>query len=154
VSERQKKGSILLAAYAVISLALQGLSFLLVGPERFLAVARLTHGRTFVVSGIAPSLSTLWYLGMELFHRFSVYTTILVAGAPYLLIAPLYIRLSRYPEVLVRFFSVYVCEGLQCFSGGWSLKLFFLRPTTGWHILAHGNSLSTPWHFVQLEYWL
>ena len=110
VCERQKKASILVAGYAVLSLALQGLSFLLVGPERFLAIAQLTHGRTFVVSGIAPSLSTLWYLGMELFHRFSVYTTILVAGAPYLLIAPLYIRLSRYPEVLVRFFSARVCE--------------------------------------------
>jgi len=49
----------------------------------------------------APSLTTIWHLGMELFLRFQVYFEFLLAGVPYLTVVPITIRLYMYPAVLV-----------------------------------------------------
>ena len=87
--------------FALWSAALQGINWAMVGQDRYVSIVALTHGRTFVITGLAPSLSTLWYLGMELFSRFTRYMTVLIAGTPYLVILPLWIRLSGYPEALV-----------------------------------------------------
>jgi hypothetical protein len=103
LAERRKSGWALVILFAALSLAFQGLSLFLVGEQKYLSVLLATHGSTFVIREIPPSLSTLWYLGMELFDRFSVYFTILLAATPYLLIVPLWIRLYRYAESLVRF---------------------------------------------------
>lgn len=91
-----------LLAYLLGSIALQVLALLLVGQNNYVRVVTSTHGYTFAIQGLSPSLSTLWYLGMQLFQRFATYTTTLLGIAPYLLVIPLYIRLSRYPETLVR----------------------------------------------------
>lgn len=57
-----------------------------------------------------PSLSVQWYLQMELFDRFRLYFGWLIPGLPYLLVAPLSIRLWRYPMALVRFVVTHSCE--------------------------------------------
>ena len=86
---------------AVLLLSLYGLDFLLVGEQDYMSVFASTHLRTFCLARLKPSLSTLWYLGMELFDRFSAYFTLFLGGLPYILIVPTTIRLYRYPEALV-----------------------------------------------------
>lgn len=102
IRERRKSISVFVFCFVVSAAALQALSLYLVGTDSYLFVVSLTHGWTFQIQGIEPSLSTMWYLGMEMFDRFAVYFTILIGGAPYLLMLPLLIRLHRYPEALVR----------------------------------------------------
>jgi hypothetical protein len=100
---------ILLSWWVLFSLALQGLSFLLIGSShRFRQVVAITHFHSFSLLHLRPSLSTLWYLSMELFGRFRLYFVYLLGGLPYSLVAPMAIRLHRYPYVLVRL----------CTSGG------------------------------------
>ena len=102
IHERKKRISGFVVSFVVLALALQALSVYLIGRSNYSSVASLTHGWTFQIQGIEPSLSTLWYVGMEMFDRFSVYFTILIGGIPYLLILPLWIRLYRYPDAVVR----------------------------------------------------
>jgi hypothetical protein len=103
MSRKSKKDAQRLAvAWGLFALALQGLSFLLVGSDRYSHVFRITHLNSFSLIGLTPSLSTLWYLSMELFGRFRIYFSLLLGGIPYMLILPLTIRLYRYPFALVR----------------------------------------------------
>lgn len=102
IRERRKSMSAFVVSFLVLASAMQALSLHLVGTSNYLFVASMTHGWTFQIQGIEPSLSTMWYVGMEMFDRFSGYFTILIGGAPYLLVLPLLIRLYRYPEALVR----------------------------------------------------
>lgn len=79
---------------------LYGLDLLLVG-DLFVAMMKATAFRSFRITRNPPSLSVLWYFGMQLFSRFQLYFTILLGGVPYLLILPLTIRLHRYPMAMV-----------------------------------------------------
>lgn len=88
--------------FLLYSLALQWLSMLLVGTERYLGVVKTTHFHSFSLTGLQPSLSTLWYLSMQLFGRFRTYFAILLGAIPYIVVLPLTVRLYRYPAVLVR----------------------------------------------------
>lgn len=102
IRERRNSIPVFLFSFVALAAALQALSFHLIGRSNYLYVASMTHGWSFQIQGIEPSLSTLWYVGMEMFDRFSIYFTILLGGAPYLLVVPLWIRLYRYPEAIVR----------------------------------------------------
>jgi hypothetical protein len=102
IQEGRKSVLVILISLLSFASAMQALSFYLVGTSNYLFVAYVSHGWTFQFQGIEPSLSTLWYFGMEMFDRFSVYFTVLMGGAPYLLVIPLWIRLYRYPEAMVR----------------------------------------------------
>jgi hypothetical protein len=102
IRERRKSIMVFLVSFLSLASAMQGLSLYLVGTSEYLFVAYVSHGWTFQFRGMEPSLSTLWYFGMEMFDRFSIYFTVLMGGAPYLLVIPLWIRLFRYPEVMVR----------------------------------------------------
>jgi hypothetical protein len=99
--ERGKSIPMFCILYAVLSISFQILEFLLVGEKEYGDVFLSTHAATFRLTGMAPSLSTLWYLGMELFDRFTGYFTVFLAGLPYVLVVPTTIRLHRYPEALV-----------------------------------------------------
>lgn len=102
IHERRKSVPVFLFSFVVLVVAFQALAVYLVGESNYLSVVTATHGWTFQIQGIEPSLSTMWYVGMEMFDRFSIYFTILIGGAPYLLVSPLWIRLYRYPEAMVR----------------------------------------------------
>lgn len=86
----------------VFTIALQGLSTLLVGLDNYASIFRSTHLHQYRLKGLAPSLTTVWYFSMEVFMRFRVYFEFLLAGLPYLLVFPVTIRLRRYPAALVR----------------------------------------------------
>jgi len=90
--------------FDIFNATLQGLSLVLVGSKNYVSTVVATHLHTFRLQNMQPSLTTLWYLGMQVFQRFRVYFTILLAGLPFLLIAPTTVRLNEYPDVLVRFF--------------------------------------------------
>jgi len=81
---------------------LHGLSLVLVGSEAFKSTYESTHLYTFQLENMQPSLTTLWYLGMQVFLRFRLYFSILLAGLPFLLVVPTTVRLYNYPDVLVR----------------------------------------------------
>jgi hypothetical protein len=98
----RKELQLLVASFVFYFIFLHFLSFLLIGADLYPSVVASTHFHSFWISGIEPSLSVLWYFGMELFGRFHLYFAILLGGIPYILVAPLAIRLWRYPEVLVR----------------------------------------------------
>ncbi|GAX15248.1 hypothetical protein FisN_1Hh685 [Fistulifera solaris] len=104
IRERRKSIMVFLVSFLSLASAMQGLSLYLVGTSEYLFVAYVSHGWTFQFRGMEPSLSTLWYFGMEMFDRFSIYFTVLMGGAPYLLVIPLWIRLFRYPEVMIALF--------------------------------------------------
>lgn len=115
---RQGKNMVVfLGVFVSLSVFLQFVNVLIVGPQDYWPVFLATHGATFALSNLAPSLSTLWYLGMELFGRFSRYLTLALAGLPYVVVAPTVIRLHAYPEALVS-----VDAGLH-FSGDSSIVL-------------------------------
>jgi hypothetical protein len=95
---------LLVASFGLYFVSLHLLSFLLIGADLYPSVIASAHLNTFRISNMEPSLSVLWYFGMELFGRFHRYFAILLGGLPYILVAPLTIRLWRYPEVLVRSF--------------------------------------------------
>jgi phosphatidylinositol glycan class U len=105
----------LVSLFAVFSLILQALSYLLTG-NQFHQIFIATHLHTFSLKGISPSLTTIWYLGMEVFLRFRFYIEFLIAGTPYMVIVPMTIRLYKYPAVL-----------LACF---WMLGVLFRPPGT------------------------
>ncbi|GKZ00914.1 hypothetical protein MPSEU_001042900 [Mayamaea pseudoterrestris] len=88
----------------LFSAALQLLTLLLIGSERYYNVMVATQFHSFSFVGMQPSLSTLWYLSMELFGRFRNYFTILLGGVPYITIIPLTVRLHKYPFALAAIF--------------------------------------------------
>lgn len=90
-----------LVMFVSLSIFLQLLNILLIGQQDYWSIFLSTHLATFKLSNLAPSLSTLWYLGMELFERFSKYLTFALAGLPYVTFIPTVIRLHDYPEALV-----------------------------------------------------
>lgn len=85
----------------VFTFAFQALSVILVGEQSYFTVAGATHLYPYQYKGLAPSLSMLWYFGMESFIRFRPYFELLLGGLPFLVAIPLTIRLHRYPSVLV-----------------------------------------------------
>jgi len=96
-----------LSLFVALSFYLHGRAFVVVGDRsRYGAIVRETHLRSFRLTRMKPSLSTLWYFGMELFDRFRLFFEILLGGIPYLSVIPLTIRLYRYPIVLVRYFAL------------------------------------------------
>ena len=104
---RQRSAQLsLVLVFVSFSLGLQVLAMLLIPEQQdYAAIVIQTHLYSFLLTPAArwsPSLSTLWYFGMEIFQRFHVYFTFLLGGAPYILVLPLTIRLHRYPMVLVR----------------------------------------------------
>jgi hypothetical protein len=120
--------SALVVLFVAFSVCLQGLSFLLVGSKDYLLVVLTTHGHVFQLAGIGPSLSVLWYFAMEVFQRFTRYFTIMLGGIPYLLVAPLTIRLYRYPIELVRTRSFEPrLNSIRCRLGFFSLDIFSIR---------------------------
>lgn len=88
--------------FDLFNATLQGLSLVLVGSKNYLSTVVATHMHTFQLQNMQPSLTTLWYFGMQVFLRFRLYFTILLAGLPFLLIVPTTVRLYEYPDVLVR----------------------------------------------------
>jgi K+-sensing histidine kinase KdpD len=90
------------ALFAIFTLSLQWLSYLLVGNAYYWKVVQTTHLYSFHLVGMAPSLSILWYFAMQVFRRFSRYFTVMLSLTPYTIVAPLTIRLYKYPSVLVR----------------------------------------------------
>lgn len=88
--------------WGVFFIALQGLASLLLGDENYLSVFTATHLHQYRLKGLAPSLTTLWYFGMESFIRFRLYFECLLGGLPYFLVVPVVLRLYLYPSVLVR----------------------------------------------------
>jgi len=92
-------GGVLFDSFTAI---LQGLSLALVGSNAYVTTFTTTHLSTFQLRSMQPCLSTLWYLSMQVFLRFRLYFTILLAGLPFLVIVPTTIRLYNYPDVLVR----------------------------------------------------
>jgi GPI transamidase subunit PIG-U len=99
-SARQRRLTLIL--YVVFSFVLQLLSILLVGMDQYWSIVVATHLYPYRLAGLSPSLSTLWYFGMEVFLRFRTYFEFALGGIPYFLVAPLTIRLYPYPSVLVR----------------------------------------------------
>ena len=87
--------------FVTLTTCLHGMALILVGQERYLSILVATTCHSFQI-GMAPSLSLLFYFGMELFDRFLSYFTVLLC-MPYILIVPVTIRLYRYPIVLVSF---------------------------------------------------
>ena len=83
---------------------LQALTLMLVGKSQFGAVLYSSFGHVFTWKNLHPNFSVLWYLNMELFERYRIFFAVLFAGLPYLLVAPVTIRLYRYPMVLVTIF--------------------------------------------------
>ena len=77
---------------------------MLVGKSQYGAVLYSSFGHVFTWKHLHPNFSVLWYLNMELFERYRIFFAILFAGLPYLLVAPVTIRLHRYPMVLVTIF--------------------------------------------------
>ena len=120
----------LVRMFVIYFLGLHVLSFLLVGPDLYGSVMRSTHLYSFQLARTHPSLSTLWYFGMELFDRFHTYFTVFLGGAPYLLVLPLMVRLHKYPPVLVRVVSV---------SDGRVSRVCALARPFGPSILSHLN---------------
>ena len=104
--------------FDVISVLLQGLSLMLVGGSKYVSIVVATHGHTFQLANMPPNLITLWYLGMQVFLRFRLYLTIMLAGLPYLLVVPTAVRLYAYPDVLVRYQCgnalFHLCLSFQC----------------------------------------
>lgn len=126
---------LLLQLFVVLSVCLQGLSLLLVGSADYASIISTTHGHAFTLTGVAPSLSVLWYIAMEMFERFTGYFTILLGGLPYLLIAPASVRLYRYPAELVRLrpqLGFLLTSSFRLVS-----NTFLRRPShiTGYHLL-------------------
>jgi len=100
--ERKKSGAPLVVGFLLINVCMQVATVLLVGSDRYWQVLNATHLHSFVVVGMSPNLSPLWYLGMELFDRFHLYSTILVGCMPYITLLSIYTRLWRYPGSMVR----------------------------------------------------
>jgi len=75
-------------------------TFLLVG-QRVGLLTLLISTTGVSMEGVAPSLSFLWYMQMELFARFSKYFQILLTGLPATLVLPTAIRLHRYPMTMI-----------------------------------------------------
>jgi GPI transamidase subunit PIG-U len=90
------------ALFAIFIIYLQWLSHLLVGNANYWNVFRTTHLHSFRLVGMPPSLSILWYFAMQVFRRFTRYFTVMLSLTPYTVVAPLTIRLYKYPSVLVR----------------------------------------------------
>jgi hypothetical protein len=82
------------------SVVLQGLSYTLVGPTHYWNVLKATYGTVW--KNMSPNLSLLWYFQIQLFSRFRDYFAMIITGLPYILIAPLTVRLHKYPMALVR----------------------------------------------------
>jgi hypothetical protein len=95
----RKKAGVFLMLFLLCVLWLQGLSFLLVGTKAY-----WTWKPTIQRS---PNLGPLWYFQMQLFDRFHDFFQIMLTGLPYLAVAPLTIRLHRYPIALVS--HLYLC---------------------------------------------
>lgn len=87
---------------AMFTIVLQALSYMIVGPSSYWKVVWTSHLYSFQIAGMRPSLSVLWYFGMQVFRRFQTYFTCMLGWTPYTMMAPLTIRLYRYPTVLVR----------------------------------------------------
>jgi hypothetical protein len=98
-----QRRKLIIGFYLIFTVVLQFLSILLVGSDHYISIVRMTHFYSFQLRGQSPSLSTLWYFSMEIFARFRNYFELLLGGLPYFLIAPITIRLYRYPSVLVCF---------------------------------------------------
>lgn len=79
--------------------SLQGLSYLLVGPQLLGKVIQATYGLGWRT--IQPNLSVQWYFAMQVFSRFRGYFGAMFLGVPYILVLPVTIRLYKYPMVLV-----------------------------------------------------
>jgi hypothetical protein len=101
MGNKNRSSVTVVALFGLFSVALQALSMMLTGSDDYLSVVISTHLYTFQLRGLAPSLTTIWYFGMELFQRFQVYFEFLLAGVPYLIVVPTTIRLYQYPAVLV-----------------------------------------------------
>jgi hypothetical protein len=99
-SPHHNQKQLLVIAFFVWFGCLQGLSYGLVGPSKFVNVLQATYGCGWTT--MSPNLSVQWYFAMQLFSRFRDYFGALLTGLPYLLVAPLTIRLYKYPMVLVR----------------------------------------------------
>jgi hypothetical protein len=97
----RKKAGIFWMLFLLCVLWLQGLSFLLVGTNAY-----WTWKPTLQLT---PNLGPLWYFQMQLFDRFHTFFHIMITGLPYLTVAPLTIRLHRYPIALVRVICRFAC---------------------------------------------
>lgn len=106
----QQNSSSMILFFGIWSAYLQGLSYSLVGPTKYWDVFAATYGCGW--RNLGPSLSLQWYFHMQLFSRFSGYFGSILTGLPYILVAPLAIRLYKYPMELVSVLSiVLVCLG-------------------------------------------
>jgi len=121
-----------LASFAFWFACLQGLSYQLVG-NNLLLVVKATYRMGWKT--IRPSLSVQWYLAVQLFSRFRGYFGALLLGAPYILVAPVAIRLARYPMVMVRLF-----EWLSCIN---FLSLSDNHAFLGGHLFDGLDNIST-----------
>lgn len=88
-----KRGSVFVMLFLLCLLWLQVLSFLLVGTD--------VYWTWKPARALTPNLGPVWYFQMELFDRFHDFFAIMFSGLPFLVVAPLTIRLHRYPIALV-----------------------------------------------------
>jgi hypothetical protein len=84
---------------ALWSMCFQYLTYSLVGRTMYWRVLCDVYGDTWLSS--SPNLSVQWYFRMQLFSRFHDYFGAIFLGLPFVLIAPLTVRLWKYPEALV-----------------------------------------------------
>jgi hypothetical protein len=99
-----------LLLFGVWSCCLQWLAYSLVGPVKFANVIGVVYGCGW--RNMSPNLSVQWYFHMQLFSRFRDYFGALLLGLPYIVVAPLSIRLHKYPMELVRSSAFGACSVL------------------------------------------
>ena len=95
-----KSSLVIIGLFFMWTISFQYLSYVLVGPYKYIEVLDATYGWSHW-QHLQPNLSVVWYFQMQMFDRFRIYYEFLITGLPYCLVAPLTIRLYRYPEVLV-----------------------------------------------------
>ena len=92
--------TMMVLTFACWSIIFQILSYFLTGPGIYASMVDACYG--FRWKNLSPNLSLLWYFQIQLFGRFRDYFGIQLTGLPYVLVAPLTVRLYKYPVALVR----------------------------------------------------
>ena len=93
-----KMANVFAMLFLLCALWLQVLSFLLVGTDAYWTWKP--------ARALTPNLGPIWYFQMQLFDRFHDFFAIMFSGLPFLVVAPLTMRLHRYPMALVSYRSI------------------------------------------------
>ena len=88
--------------YFAWTMALQGLSMMLVGTSNLQFVWAQTYGYQHGLKNLKPSLSAIWYMSVQLISVFRLFYSIVLTGLPFMITFPLLVRLHKQPFTLVR----------------------------------------------------